>query len=270
VALLGGVRWDASDFLQCLLLLHHYGKEYSGSLPASYASGSKIQNESGLALHLHLEPGSRLQADFTGEMFFYPGPRYLTQVPSQGQRYTLCIRNAGLPNIQWRLKAVKKIWQSTPKQLESGLRPLVTHQLTRIDVRISGHQVLQWQSRLLVSFLEENRKDIPSYAVVQQFSWQLLRQLRSTLQCVVFDVRDWNERIYIYEPGLYYSFNFPSMYGRGHKTTLIFSLKAMDKLTLAAKVSSANYHQTKNLGAGNDLIPGQKKWILEAQLRLNL
>lgn len=270
MALITGLKWEASDFLQGLLLLHHYGREYTGSLASAYASGSKVQNETGLTLHIHMEPGQRVETDFSGELFFYPGPRYLTQVPSYGQRFSLNIRNSGLPKLQWRIRVVKKIWQSTPEHNDPGLRPTRKSHLSRFDARIAGGQVGQWQSRLLVSFLAESQHPYPAYAAVQQFSFMPLKQVKSTLQFVVFDVRDWDNRIYLYEPGLYYSFNFPSLYGSGHKTTLVLTLKSMDKLTLAAKVACTLYQRKKNLGTGNDLITGNKKWSVDMQLRLNL
>jgi len=270
IALLTGIKWEASDFLQGLVLLHQYGREYRGSQACAYASGGNIYNETGLALQIHLEPGKLINADFSGELFRYPGPRYLTQVPSFGQRYSVCFRNSGQRKFQWRIKMVKKIGQTTPESREPGLRPLRNSQLSRLDARITCDHVLQWQSRLLVSFLTESLNSYPAYAAVQQFSFSPLNQLKSTLQFVVFDVRDWNNRIYLYEPGLYYSFNFPSFYGTGQKTTLVLTLKLFQKLTLAAKVACTIYQHKKNLGTGNDLIQGNKKWSLDMQVRLSL
>lgn len=270
MALLTGLKWAAGDFLQGLLLLHYYGREYNGAQASAYASGSKVQNEAGLTLHLHMEPGRVIQTDLSGELFIYPGPRYLSQVPSYGQRFSLNIRNSGLSKFPWKIRVVKKIWQNTPEHDEKGLRPLRTSHLTRFDARIAGDQLVQWQSRLLVSLLAGSPNPYPAYAAVQQFSFLPIKQLKSTLQYVVFDVRDWDNRIYLYEPGLYYSYNFPAFYGSGHKTTLVLSLKAMDKLTLAAKVACTVYQRRKNPGTGPDLIPGNKKWSVDMQLRLNL
>jgi len=270
LALLTGVSWELNDFVQGLLLLHHYGISYTGSLPSAYASGSKINNETGLALHLHLEPGRRLQADFSGELFKYPGPRYLTQVPSSGQRYSLTIRNSGTPKFQWRVRMVNKIWQSTPSNSETGLPPIRTSQLSRFDLRFVSDQLIQWQSRLLASFLSGSTNPYPAYAVVQQVAFQCSPYLKSTVQFVVFDVREWENRIYLYEPGLYYSFAFPSLYGTGQKTTVVLSLKLFQKLSISGKIALTSYRNRQNTGTGNDMLKGNKKCILELQVRLNL
>jgi hypothetical protein len=270
LALLSGLKWDANDFLKGMVLFHHYGREYGGSLPSAYASGSKIENETGLAVYLHLEPGRLVQVDFTGELFYYPGPRHLTLVPSYGQRYRLRLGNGTLSKFQWKIGVLRKLWQSTPEHSLPGPRPLRTSDLTRLDIRVAGFQVVQWQSRLLLSFLKESQTSYPAYAAAQQFSYQVFKQVNSALQFVVFDVQDWSNRFYLYEPGVYYSFNFPSLYGCGQKTTLVLSLKVLEKLSLASKIAFTVYRHKKNLGTANDLIPGNKKWSVEMQARLNL
>jgi len=267
---LAGIRWEANDFLQGLLLIHHYGTGYLGSQASAYASGNKINNEMGMAFHIHLEPGKGIISKFSGELFHYPGPRYLTVVPSYKQRYSVTFQNPGLPNFRWRIRVVHKSWQSTPDAQTVGLRPVRNNQVTRFDARIIYNQVLQWQSRLLLSRLAQSLNPYPAYAIVQQLGIQSFKHLKSTLQFVVFDVRDWANRIYLYEPGLYYSFSFPSLYGSGQKTTLVLTLKPVHMLNIATKISCTVYQHKKNLGAGNDLIPGNKKWLVEMQVRLNL
>lgn len=270
MAVLSGIRWEAMDFLQGLLLMHHYGRSYLGSRPSAYASGNKVHNESGVALHIHLDPGRRISSDFLGELFQYPGPRYLTQLPSFGQRYSLTFQTSGLPRFRWRIRIVNKTWQSTPDAHTPGLHPVRKDQLTRFDARIMYDQTLQWQSRLLLSCLAQSQHPYPAYAAVQQLSMHSFKLLKSTIQFVVFDVKDWANRIYLYEPGLYYSFSFPSLYGTGFKTTLTLTLKPAHKLSMEAKITCTMYQQRKFLGSGNDLIAGNKKWSVELQARLNL
>jgi hypothetical protein len=219
---------------------------------------------------MHVEPGGRVQADFTGELFCYPGPHHLTLVPSYGQRYRLRIGNGALSKFQWKIGLLRKRWQSTPEHSLPGPRPLRTSDLTRLDIRVAGFQIVQWHSRLLLSFLKESQTPYPAYAAAQQFSYLALRPVKFTLQFVVFDVEDWSNRIYLYEPGVYYSFNFAALYGCGQKTSLVLSLKVMEKLSLASKIVCTTYRHRKNLGTANDLIPGNTKWLVEVQVRLNL
>ncbi len=269
-ALLAGVTMHLNDFIQGLLLLHHYDTYYSGSHPSSYASGSKINNEMGVAMHLQLEPGRLLIASFTGEVFHFPGPRYLSSVPSNGYRYGVTIRNSGAPEFKWRIRLSKKLWQSTPANTSFGLRSIQTSETTRCDLRFIYDHQLQWQSRLIFSYGSNITDSYPGYAIVQQISIHASQRLRTTIQFVVFEVQNWDHRIYLHEPGLYYDFSFPVCYGSGQKMVMTLAVKPFDKLTIAGKLALTSYQDRDTLGSGNDLIHGNEKWMLAMQLRLNL
>ena len=271
-AILAGLRIHYNDFIQWILLFHHYGPSYQGFLSSSYASGSSISNEQGIAVGLHAEPGLLFTADFLLELFNYPSPRYLTRIPSTGYRYSCTFNNPGIKHLQWRFRILKKVWQTTPATNAIGLRPLKNSEVTRLDFRLiyDPELLLKWQSRLVVSLLSGESKPTPGYAAVQQLSIHLRQSLTCTFQFVVFNVTDWDNRIYLYEPGLYYSFNFPVYYGTGQKVTSVISLKTGRRMTLAVKASMITYHDRRETGSGNDLIPDNKKVEVGVQLRLSL
>jgi hypothetical protein len=262
LALLLGTSCHFNDFVQGGLLIHSYAGDYQGSLPSSYASGSKIENEQGIAFHLHLEPGRLLVARLRAEWFHYPLPRYLTEVPSEGYRFDLTMNNPGSNQLQWRIRLVHKSWQTTPLTTATKLRPLQELRVSRLDCRLICKLMdeLTWQSRFVVSAFSSQQESAPGYAAVQQLNIQITPHLKSTFQFVNFQVKDWNNRIYLYEPGLYYGFNFPAYYGRGHKTTALLSLVPKKGITLSAKVNATIYHD-------RGLIEN-RKWETAVQLRL--
>ena len=259
-----------NDFLRGTLLAHRYGHKYRGSLPSSYASGSQVKNEQGVAFHLHMEPGRWLVADITGELFHYPFPRYQTLVPSHAYRMDLSLKNPGTNPLQWRIRIVSKTWQSTPVHGTIGIRPLEQSRVTRFDGRLH-HQtgtLLTWQTRLVISLLSTAQNPVPAYAAMEQANFQIRSFLHCSVQFVMFHVKDWENRIYLYEPGFYYSFSFPSYYGRGQKTTLLLTLKALKGITLSAKFSTIYYPHRETLRSGNDLVMGNRLWETGIQLRL--
>jgi len=260
-----------NDFLHWTMLVHHYGKGYRGFLPSTYASGSHLNNEHGVTFHLHMEPGRFLMADFTSEISRYPSPRFQTLVPSYAYRMDLSLRNPGMNPLQWRIKLVSKAWQSTPANGTTGIRPLKETRVNRFDCRLihENDGPIKWQSRLVLSFLSTTQKPVPAYAALQGVTFQATPYFRCTVQFVLFQVKDWENRIYLHEPGFYYSFSFPCYYGRGQKTTLLLTLKAIRGITLSAKISRISYPYRDGLGSGNDLVNGNKKWETAVQLRLN-
>jgi hypothetical protein len=97
----------------------------------------------------------------------------------------------------------------------------------------------------------------PGYAALQQITLGSSTYLKATVQFVLFRVADWENRIYLYEPGVYYSFNFPAYFGNGQKTTLLLIAKPTHRVRLSAKISGMTNR-------------GIKKWEAAFQLWLNL
>lgn len=259
LACLLGTEYYFSDFVQGSLLMHHYGTEYRGSYPSSYGSGSTIENEQGVAFHLHVETGKYVTAELTGELFRYLSPRYLTTVPSSGNRLDLSLQNPVKKLFQWRLRVVSKTWQTTPATETTKLRPLQNSRVTRIDGRLiyNYQDLFKWQTRLVISYYSQQLEEVPGFAAVQQITLCTFRNLKATVQFVLFQITDWENRIYLYEPAVYYSFSFPAYYGSGQKTTLLLTLKPVQRITFSAKIS----------GITNS---GNQKWEAAIQLRMNL
>jgi len=257
-AILIGSTFSFNDFVQANLLLHHYGEEFHGSLPSSYGSGSNPRGEQGLAVHLHLETGKEVSANFTSELFRYPSPRYMTRTPSIGYRIDLSLHNPPSKMIQWRARLVSKTWQTTQENEASKIRILQESRVNRIDCQLSylHSQSFKWQSRLVVGFYSRENYASSGYAAMQQLSLNF-RHFRARAQFVLFHIKDWQNRVYLYEPGFYYSFNFPAYYGSGQKTTLLITLKTEKYITLSVKISGM-------------LNNGNRIWETGIQMRVNL
>ncbi len=270
-AILTGTTIRFNEFLQVGLLLHHYGPGYRGARPSSYASGSHIRNEQGVAIHLQAEPGKQLVAECTAELFRYPAPRFQTHTPSIGFKYSCTFNTNAFVSFPWKFRISHKVWQTTPKGNATGARLLKTSKVTRLDFRlIMGHESpLQWHSRTVVSLLSQHEQTIPAYAAVQQLRLETPPHLRCVLQFVVFHVSHWDNRIYLYEPGFYYNFHFPVYYGTGQKTSIVITVKPGKKISIAGKASVITHQNRDQMGTGNNQISGNRKWELGAQFRIS-
>jgi len=258
-AFLLGTQYHFNDYIQGSLLVHHYGAGYRGALPSSYGSGSHIRNEQGIGFHLHMEPGKFIIAKLTGELFRYPLPRYLCHVPSSGYRLDLSLQNPTNKILQWRARVVNKSWQTSPADLTSKIRPQQDNRISRFDAQLTYfyHDRFRWQSRLVLSYYSQKQNSAPGYAALQQITLSTSKFFKATAQFVLFHVSAWENRIYLYEPGFYYSFSFPAYYGSGQKTTLMFTLKPLNGFSVSAKVSGLRNH-------------GNQKWETGIQLLLKL
>jgi hypothetical protein len=269
-AILAGVRYHFSDFLSGCLLLHHYGTGHRETFSSAYASGSHISNEGGATLCFQAEPFGRLLADLSIELFDYPCPRHQCVVPSSGARYSFSLQNSGTGMLQWRIRYMQRIWQDTPACEQPGVHTLSEHRACRVDGRVvyePGNR-FRWQSRFIASL---NRGEAATgYAAAQQAETVGWDVVKVAVQFVVFNIPQWESRIYLYEPGLYHHFDFPAYYGQGQKITAVISLKAGRRITLEVKTSVVTTYDREQTGSGNDAVEGPRRYDAEMQLRLNL
>lgn len=94
--------------------------------------------------------------------------------------------------------------------------------------------------------------------------------IRITYRLLLFHVDDWENRIYTYEPGVRYSFLFPSWYGTGSRNVLVLSAKMGQRITLRGKCGLTQYAHRWQSGSGNDQRNGNRLFDAELQLQVNL
>lgn len=244
-AFLAGSRFFLNDFLSGCLQLHSYGKFHRETFASAYASGSHIENERGVLLLIHAEPFRTIRSDFAIELYGSPAPKTQVKVPSSGFRLMLTLQNGSHEKMHWRFRVVKTLRQQTPtSDAQAGIRPLTQLHNNRMDGRVVYELLpgLTWQTRLVVSY-SPGEKAKRGHAALQLLTFRLKNKLRCTTQLVLYHIPSWDNRIYLYEPGLYQQFSFPVYSGTGHKTSVLFSYHPWESIVFEAKgtlVSESN------------------------------
>ncbi len=239
MACLAGIGVDFSDFLQGQILFHRYGTGYRGAYPAAYSAGSKVSKEQGIALHLRAETGRMLSAEFTMELYSFPAPRHQVIMPSFGYRYRLAIAGTGSSSADWHLRWNRRMKQTTPATGTPGADPMVEKWTDRIELgwSLEPLEKVLWRYRLIGTFMNEENENQPGWAASQEAAVNTGDDIKIRLQWVAFRTGHWEKRIYIYQPGLYYSFQFPVCHGTGQRWTLVTSWKPGKNLTLSAAIT---------------------------------
>ena len=239
MACLAGIRVHFSDFLQGQFLFHRYGTGYRGAYPAAYGAGSKVSAEQGIALHLHAETGLGLTAQFTLELYSFTAPRHRVKTPSFGYRYRLAISGTESYSADWQLKWTRQLKQTTPEAGHPGTDPMVEKCIDRIELgwSLEPLEKFLWRYRLIGTFMNGGKDTQPGWAASQEATLNTGENIKIRVQWVAFRTGPWEKRIYLYQPGLYYSFHFPVCHGTGQRFTLVSSWKPGRALTLSAAVT---------------------------------
>lgn len=106
--------------------------------------------------------------------------------------------------------------------------------------------------------------------VYQQLQWIPRERVRVTYRYLLFDVGDWKNRIYSYEPGVKYSFLFPSWVGKGSRNVVVLSAKIGRRITLRGKYGLTVYAHKWETGTGSEIRNGNRLTDFELQLQIDL
>ena len=246
-AFIAGGRFHLNDFLSGTAQVHWYGASRRETFASAYASGSHIKNERGISLLIHAEPYRGIRADATAEIFHYPAPRAFLNTPSSGFRFSLTLQNGSQEALRWRLLMVNTSRPKNDPMEHAGIRALGSIQTLRIDGRIIYTPLpgFTWQSRLLIS-QSQGKPGGNSHAVLQQLGFRFMERIKCSAQLVLYQVPTWDNRIYLYEPGVYQQFSFPVYSGTGSKISLLTSLKLGRRAHFETRASLNRKDKTKS------------------------
>jgi hypothetical protein len=89
-----------------------------------------------------------------------------------------------------------------------------------------------------------------------------------TACAAIFDVTDYNARIYISESDMIYEFSAPMLVNKGIRCYFIMRYDLLRDISIALKYAISYYPDEESLGSGYDTTVGNLRQELKAQLRL--
>lgn len=263
--ILGGTRYTFNDFLNATLLFRYYDRDFEGLQPSAYSMGSNLQNETGPVIFLDIHPFRNTSLKFDLDICRIPGFKKDVVTPAWSGRYKLDLKHScDILTLDLYLSSrysPEKGFNSTP-----GISPLnfktAHHFRLQSSIKLSGQ--LSWNSRLELSFSQPGEEGRPGSIMYQEISGQSGTNLSFRARYTLFRIDDWDNRIYCYEPGLIYNFNFPVFYGAGSKFVGIIQVRIRKVLRIGIKSAITIYGERDSVGSGYDTIDGNKKlefWI---------
>ena len=103
----------------------------------------------------------------------------------------------------------------------------------------------------------------------QDIKWESGRwNLR--FRAAVTDIGDWDNRVYVYENDLLYSFSIPAYHGKGVRYYLLIRTKLSHRFRAWLKLSSQRYYDRRALGSGISKVNGNVDGSIRIQLRYSL
>ena len=249
VATVNSASYLLSDKISLMALYRFYPYRYYALYGNSFASGGDVQDESGGYLGVHWTPSSRWQVDVYGDVAYYAWPKYRTSGSTYSQDY--------LASVVFRPKESMMIGG---RYQYKNKNDAVTQRL-----RLSfAWAKSAWSSKTQydASLLAGSCGMMVSEHVAYRYRWLRLHALLG-----YFKTKDYDSRVYAYEPGMLYTMSFGSYFGHGIRYALLAKAEIGRHLLVVGKCSTTDYFDRDHISSGYQQIDASSQTDLEVQVK---
>jgi hypothetical protein len=275
IALSGGHEWGMlagvsavlNSYLESVWLYRNYSRGFHSPFGNGFGEGSQTNNEEGLYWGLQLEPFAKLKVGAFYDVFRFDWLRYRVDAPSRGYEYLLRAnyeinRKTDLL-LQYRQesKGINLTRDTLSfRRVENGLR--------RNGMLILEHrpqEALRLKTRIHHSAFALDDSLSQGWVVAQDVSYTW-NKLKADARIALINTDNFQNRQYLYENDLLYSFTVPAYAGRGFRYYLLLRYQINRFLSTWVRWSTTLYEDREVVGSGLDEIEGNRRSQLKLQL----
>ena len=270
-AYLGGIQVQPDPRVNLIFYHRNFDKDYQNLFSGAISESSRNQNEKGTYVGTQIKLSPAL--NFTGyfDIFKFEWLRFQVDAPSDGADYSA--------QLNWKIGRYTEMYtryrneQKLRNASDAELRIDQPVQQERSSLRIHlSHRVnskITLKSRVEFSeYKLEGDPDQNGFLLYQDVQYKRpASKWTVTSRVALFDVEDYDARIYAYENDVLYAFSVPAYFDRGIRTYLMTKYEIKRGLTVWARVARTFYSNRDTVGTGLDEIDAAHKTELKLQLR---
>jgi hypothetical protein len=265
--LVGGISAVLNSYLESVWLFRHYSQGFHSPFGNSFGEASRNTNEEGLYWGLQLEPFGRVRLSAFYDVFRFQWLRFRVDAPSRGYEYL--VRASYEINrdtdilLQYRQESKGTNLSSDTvsfRPVENGIR--------RNAMLIFEHrpaEVLRLKTRLHHSAFSLHDSLSYGWVAAQDISYTWKR-LKLDARIAFISTDDYQNRQYLYENDLLYSFTVPAYAGHGFRYYLLMRYKLNRYLSSWVRWSTTIYEDRDVVGSSLDEIDGNRRSQIKVQL----
>ena len=249
VATINSMSYLFSEKWSLLALYRFYPYRYYALYSNSFKAGSDVQDESGGYVGMRWTPSAKWMVEAYGDVAYFAWPKYHTTESTYSKDVMLCLlfRPSSQITLQARYQFKDKNQTIT--------------QRARLALVVENHS---WTSKTQVDATLLSRSK--GYMASENFSFRY-RWLRLNAMFGYFHTKDYDSRVYAFEPGTLYTMNFSSYYGRGIRSMLMDKIELGKHLLVVMKYAATKYFDRDHISSGLQQINGSIQADLEMQVK---
>lgn len=261
IATINTASYLITEGLSLVALQRFYSYRYYSLFSNSFSEGSSVQDESGVYLGANWTVSPTLSFSGYTDIVYFPWPKYQASTSSRAwESMFSATYHPGSFTLFARYKLERRQKDNADK---SALIFKEDHR-ARFSVGYEGCQLTaKVQYDVSLCRFKEN-----------SFGWMTSGNLGYTYRILrldgvlaYFHTKDYDSRVYAYEPGTLYTLNFPSYYGEGIRYALRLRTDIGTHWMLIAKIGVTDYFDRDHISSSYQQIDKSSQADLDVQLR---
>jgi len=263
-----GLSYNAGNDILLSLAYRNYSNAYAAILSNPFSESSTPGGESGVFASLQFKPGSKLLFKAFVDIFSYKWLRYSIYRPSSGFESFAQLNYAmnGYNTFYLRYKNTQKEINSGEQQASYQINAFQKDNL-RIFYTYKPSDKWRLQTQVEQTYYQEEKHNSKGWLAYQDVKYRASKAFVLAVRYVLFDIDEYNSRIYNYEPDVLYAFTIPSYMNRGSRILFNVNFKPLKNLRLWARLAHTNYRGLQHMGSGNQQIDGNRLTEVKFQVQ---
>lgn len=267
-----GLEYVANSNHRLSAVFRHYSPLYHNLHASAFGQNGTPQNEQGFCLNYHALLPWHIQANLSADVFRFPHMKYLVYAPSQGCEYRAELMRGiakGL-TLRVRYRYKERARNATSDSLPQYIvEQTFRHQLqTDLEYQAGDFRTV---TRLSYAWYRgQLHKPEQGFLLYQDIQYRP-RHLPLTLaaRVALFDVSDYEARIYTVESDFIYQYNAAVFNDQGSRLYLLMRYDINSHWNIGAKYGITLYSNRDTCGSGYELIDSdhRQQWRIQVRLK---
>ena len=255
------------------LLIRRFDKDFHSNKAYVFAERpTTAQNETGIYMGLRITPNTKWTMSTYFDQYYFSWNKFRTAYPTHGWEFMSQLqykpRRTLLIYLRFRSDNQQRNAELYPPRKQvKFLVPIQKKQL-RLHFQYQIHRNIQAKIRAEYSWFRLGAQQRETgFLLYQDLVYRWGYKWRISGRYAIFDISDFDARIYAYENDIPGQFSILAYQGIGSRYYIILNYKLTGKLEIWGRVSQTRLQDSRHIGTGLERIRGGKRSEIKLQLK---
>lgn len=245
-------------------------RDYHSIGATPFAETSSGDNEHGIYFGIELRPTVKWTLSAYADIWKHPWLRFNVDAPSSGQEQLIRLTYRKKRTFEFYTQYRHELKEKNLTGNTEPFDPLVEQQKHQMRIHFSYKVAPSLELRSRIEGVYYREHTLPGETGFVLYQDAIFKPVGSafsfTTRIALFDTDSFNSAIYAYENDLVNQFYIPAYAYRGVRYYLNMRYRGIRNLSLELRLAQTSYTDRDEVGSGNDLIIGNAKTDVKAQV----